>query len=137
LDVAGLEGRIVAANLLKGNHTTANYLGVPSVVFTSPPVAAVGLQEEAARQKGLKFKVNRGDSSGWYSSRRVNVKYSGFKVLVEEGSGSILGAHLLGLHAEEVINLFALAIRFGLKADDLKKMPYAYPTSSYDVSYMV
>ena len=135
--VAGLEGRIVAANLLKGNHTTANYLGVPSVVFTSPPVAAVGLQEEAARQKGLKFKVNRGDSSGWYSSRRVNVKNSGFKVLVEEGSGSILGAHLFGLHAEEVINLFALAIRFGLKADDLKKMPYAYPTSSSDVSYMV
>ena len=135
--VAGLEGRIVAANLLKGNHTTANYLGVPSVVFTIPPVAAVGLQEEAALQKGLKFKVNRGDSSGWYSSRRVNVKYSGFKVLVEEGSGSILGAHLFGLHAEEVINLFAIAIRFGLKADDLKKMIYAYPTSSSDVSYMV
>ncbi len=135
--VAGLEGRIVAANLLKGNHTTANYLGVASVVFTIPPVATVGLQEEAARQKGLKFKVNRGDSSGWYSSRRVNVKYSGFKVLVEEGSGSILGPHLFGLHAEEVINLFALAIRFGLKADDLKKMPYAYPTSSSDVSYMV
>ena len=135
--VAGLEGRIVAANLLKGNHTTANYLGVASVVFTIPPVAAVGLHEEAARQKGLKFKVNRGDSSGWYSTPRVNVKYSGFKVLVEEGSGSILGAHLFGLHAEEVINLFALAIRCGLKADDLKKMPYAYPTSSSDVSYMV
>lgn len=135
--VAGLEGRIVAANLLKGNHTKANYLGVPSVVFTIPPVATVGLQEEAARQKGLKFKVNRGDSSGWYSSRRVNVKYSGFKVLVEEGSGSILGAHLFGLHAEEVINLFALAIRSGLHASDLKEILYAYPTSSSDVAYMV
>lgn len=135
--VAGLEGRIVAANLLKGNHTTANYLGVPSVVFTIPPLAALGLQEEAARQQGLKFKVNRGDTSGWYSSRRVNVKYSGFKVLVEEGSGKILGAHLLGLHAEEVINLFALAIRSGLQASDLKEMLYAYPTSSSDVAYMV
>ncbi len=49
----------------------------------------------------------------------------------------LLGAHLFGLHAEEVISLFALAICFGLKADDLKKMPYAYPTSSSDVSYMV
>lgn len=135
--VAGLEGRIVAANLLKGNHTTANYLGVASVVFTIPPVATVGLQEEAARQQGLKFKVNSGDSSGWYSSRRVNVKHSGFKVLVEEGSGSILGAHLFGLHAEEVINLFALAIRSGLHASDLKEMLYAYPTSSSDVGYMV
>jgi glutathione reductase (NADPH) len=135
--VAGLEGRIVAANLLKGNHTTANYLGVASVVFTIPPMATVGLQEEAARQQGLKFKVNSGDSSGWYSSRRVNVKHSGFKVLVEEGSGSILGAHLIGLHAEEVINLFALAIRSGLHASDLKEMLYAYPTSSSDVAYMV
>ncbi len=135
--VAGLEGRVVAANLLKGNHTIANYLGVASVVFTIPPLATVGLQEEAARQKGLKFKVNRGDTSGWYSSRRVNVKYSGFKVLVEEGSGSILGAHLFGLHAEEVINLFALAIRSGLHASDLKQMLYAYPTSSSDVAYMV
>lgn len=135
--VAGLEGRTVAANLLRGNHTTANYLGVPSVVFTNPPVAGVGLQEEAAREKGLKFKVNRGDSSGWYSSRRVNVKYSGFKVLVEEGTGIILGAHLFGLHAEEVINLFALAIRSGLHASDLKEMLYAYPTSSSDVAYMV
>ena len=135
--VAGLEGRTVAANLLRGNHTTLNYVGVPSVVFTIPPVAGVGLQEEAAREKGLKFKVNSGDSSGWYSSRRVNVKYSGFKVLVEEGSGSILGAHLFGLHAEEVINLFALAIRSGLHASDLKEMLYAYPTSSSDVAYMV
>ena len=135
--VAGLEGRTVAANLLRGNNTTANYLGIPSVVFTNPPVAGVGLQEEAAREKGLKFKVNQGDSSGWYSSRRVNVKYSGFKVLVEESSGSILGAHLFGLHAEEIINLFALAIRSGLHASDLKEMLYAYPTSSSDVAYMV
>jgi glutathione reductase (NADPH) len=122
---------------LKGNHTTANYLGVPSVVFTIPPIAAVGLQEEAARQKELKFKVNRGDSSGWYSSRRVNVKHSGFKVLVEVSSGNILGAHLFGHHAEEVINLFALAIRSELHASDLKQMLYAYPTSSSDVAYMV
>ena len=135
--VAGLEGRVVAANLLQGNHAKPNYLGVSTVVFTIPPLASVGLQEEAARQKGLKFKVNRGDTSGWYSSRRVNVGHSGFKVLVEESSGRILGADLLGLHAEEVINLFGLAIRSGLRASDLKEMLYAYPTSSSDVSYMV
>ncbi len=135
--VAGLEGRVVAANLLQGNHVKPNYLGVSTVVFTIPPLASVGLQEETARQKGLKFKVNLGDTSDWYSSRRVNVSNSGFKVLVEESSGRILGADLLGLHAEEVINLFALAIRSGLRASDLKDMLYAYPTSSSDVTYMV
>ncbi len=65
------------------------------------------------------------------------MQYSGFKVLVEEGTDHILGAHLLGLHAEEVINLFAIAIRTGLRATDLKKVPYAYPSSSSDISYML
>jgi len=58
-------------------------------------------------------------------------------VLVEEDSNRILGAHLFGEHAEEVINLFGLAIRHGLKTDDLKTMIYAYPTSASDVRYMV
>ena len=85
----------------------------------------------------MKFKVNHGDTSGWYSSRRVGVKYSGYKVLIEEDSNRILGAHLLGLHAEEVVNLFAMAIQFGLRADDLKKIRYTYPSHSDDISYMV
>ena len=135
--VATMEGHIVASNLLKGNHRTPNQMGVPTVVFTLPPLSSVGLQEEAARQQGLKFTVKYEDTSGWYSSRRVGLKYSGFKTLVEEGGGRILGAHLLGAHAEEVINIFALAIRSGLNADDLKTMIYAYPTSASDISYMV
>src|SRR5882724_10807291 len=135
--VASMEGHIAASNMLKGNHRKPNYSGVPTVVFTVPPLASAGLQEDEARKQGLKFKVKHEDTSGWYSSRRVNLKHSGFKVLVEEDSNRILGAHLLGEHAEEVINLFALAIRFGLKADDLKAMIYAYPTSASDVSYMV
>ncbi len=135
--VASAEGHVVASNMLKGNHRKPNYSGVPTVVFTVPPLASAGLREDVARQQGLKFKVKHEDTSGWYSSRRVNLKYSGFKVLVEEDSHRILGAHLLGEHAEEVINLFALAIRSGLKADDLKTMIYAYPTSASDVSYMV
>ncbi|MCI0409852.1 MAG: FAD-dependent oxidoreductase [Acidobacteria bacterium] len=135
--VASLEGDVVASNLLEGNHRTPNYSGVPTVVFTVPPLASVGLQEAAARERGLKFSVKQGDTGGWYSSRRIAMKYSGFKVLIEEGTERILGAHLLGLHAEEMINLFALAIRTGLRAADLKMMPWAYPSSSSDISYMV
>jgi len=135
--VASMEGHVVASNMLKGNHRKPDYTGVPTVVFTVPPLASVGLQEDEARRRGLKFQVNHEETAHWYSSRRVGMKHSGFKVLVEEGSDRILGAHLLGPHAEEVVNLFALAIRSGLKADDLKMMIYAYPTSTSDVSYMV
>ena len=135
--VASMQGAIVASNLLKGNHGTPDYRGIPSVVFTVPPLAAVGLQETAARDKGLRFTTRYEDTSGWYSSRRVGLRHSGFKILVEVGTERILGAHLLGVHAEEVINLFALAIRTGLKASDLKHMLYSYPTSSSDVAYML
>ncbi len=135
--VAGLEGRTAAANLLKGNHLTPDYHGTPSVVFSLPPLATVGLTEAAARQAGLRFGVKQGDTSGWYSSRRLNETHSGFKVLVEEGTEQILGAHLLGHHADEVINLFAVAMRAGLTATTLKETLYAYPTSASDLRYML
>jgi glutathione reductase (NADPH) len=107
------------------------------VVFTVPPLISVGLQEAAARERSLRVKVNRGDTSGWYSSRRVGMKYSGYKVLVEEGSNRIVGAHLLGPHEEEIINLFAMAMRFELTADQVKNMRYTYPSHSDDISDMV
>lgn len=135
--VAGMEGGLVASNLLKGNHSKPDFSGVPTVVFTIPSLASVGLKEAEARGKGLDFKVKYEDTSEWYSSRRVNLQPSAYKVLIEEGSGKILGAHLLGYHAEEVINIFGLAIRNGLTSTDLKHNLYAYPTSGSDVIYMV
>jgi glutathione reductase (NADPH) len=107
------------------------------VVFTIPPLAAVGLSESEARKQALKFKVKREMTSNWYSSRRVAEKYSAFKVLVEEGTDRIVGAHLLGSEAEEVINLFGIAMRSGMRATDLKHMLFAYPTRGSDVPYML
>jgi glutathione reductase (NADPH) len=135
--VSTYEGQIVADNLLNGNHRKPNYEGIPSVVFSVPPLASVGLQESAARDRGLAFRVNQEDTSSWYSSRRVAERYSGFKVLVDEPSGRILGAHLLGPDAGETINIFALAIRRGLTAADLKDVIFAYPTLGSDVKYMI
>ena len=135
--VAGMQGGIVASNLLEGNTHTPNYVGIPSVLFTTPPLAMVGLSEAAAHQQGLQFTTKHADTSGWYSSRRVALPHTGFKVLIEKDTHRVLGAHLLGGHAEEVINIFALAIRAGLGAADLKDMVFAYPTATSDVSYMV
>jgi glutathione reductase (NADPH) len=135
--VAGMQGGIVSSNLLEGNRHTPNYSGIPSVVFTTPPLARVGMTEEEAHAHGLHFRTRHEDTSSWYSSRRVALPHTSYKTLVEEGTERILGAHLLGLHAEEVINLFALAIRIGLRATDLKNMVYAYPTSASDVNSML
>jgi glutathione reductase (NADPH) len=135
--VASYEGLIVAANLLKGNHLRPNYLGIPSVVFTIPQLAAVGLSESEAREKNLKFTVKEETTSTWYSSRRVAETHSGYKVLVEEDTDRILGAHILGSEAGEVINLFALAIRSGMRSTDLKHMLFAYPTSGSNITRML
>jgi glutathione reductase (NADPH) len=135
--VAGYEGRIVAANLLNGNHVTASYSAVPTVAFTLPPLASVGLSERAAKERGLRFRTHREVTNDWYSSRRVAEDASGFKILIEEGSDQILGAHLLGPHAEETINLFALAMKSGTTASNLRETIFAYPTLASDVQYMI
>lgn len=135
--VAGYQSGIVASNLLNGNSRTADYRGIPSVAFTIPPLAGVGLTEAEARRQQLDVRVKSEQTSGWYANRRINEPAAMFKTIVDNGSDQMLGAHVLGPHAEEVINLFALAIRQNLTANDLKHQLYAYPTSGSDVPYMV
>lgn len=135
--VAGYEGQIVASNLLNGNRRKIDHISVPSVVFTIPPLAAVGLSERAAKEKGLQFTIKQQDTSGWYSSRRIAEDCSGFKVLIEEGRDRLLGAHLIGPHSEELINVFALAIQAEIPASKLKQVILGYPTLGSDVKYMV
>jgi len=135
--VAVLQGAVVGTNLRHGNTRTPDYQGVPTVVFTTPPLARVGLTEAAASAQGLKFTTHHADTTGWFSSRRLKLTHTGYKTLTEEGTGRLLGAHLLGSHAEEIINIFALAIRHQLPASDLSHMIYAYPTSASDISSML
>ena len=136
--VASYEGVLVANNLINGNTLKSNYTGLPSVVFTIPPLTSVGMQEKEAKQKGLQFRTKYEKTDSWASSKRVGETCSGFKVLIEKDTDRILGAHILGPHAEEVINIFSLAIRLGLTAKDLKDpILYSYPTNSSDVVYML
>src|SRR3546814_16322107 len=93
--------------------------------------------EKEARESGLRLQVKCKRTSDWYPARRVAEPVYGYKTLVEEGSGRILGAHLVGPHADEVINLFALALRPGLTADALKRPMFAYPTGPSDNRYLV
>lgn len=135
--VSSHDAKIVAGNLLDGNRYTPDYRGVPSVAFTIPPIAAVGLSEAQARSLGLKFRLKSQSVPGWYTARRLNESVYGFKTLVEEGTGRILGAHLVGPHADEVINIFALAIRNELTSEDLKTTMFAYPSGASDINEML
>jgi glutathione reductase (NADPH) len=135
--VSSHDGKIVAGNLLDGNRHKPDYRGVPSIAFTIPPIAAVGLGEAEARARGLKFRINSEKVSDWFTAWRLNETVYGFKTLVDPDTGRILGAHLVGPHVDEVINLFGSAIRYELTADDLKSMMFAYPTGASDIGYML
>lgn len=135
--VAGHDAHVVAANLLEGNRHRPDYRGVPSVAFTVPPIAAVGLSEAQARSPGLRFRARSQTASDWFTAIQAAEPVYGFKVLVEEETDRVLGAHLVGPHADEEINLFALAIRQGLSAHALRSAIFAYPTGASDISYML
>lgn len=135
--VSSHDAKVVAANLLEGNHAMPNYSGVPSVAFTIPPLASVGLTEAQAASKGLGFKVNSQRASDWYTARQSAEPIYGYKVVVDEQGVHVLGAHLVGPHADEVINVFTLAIRHGLTIDQLKTTMFAYPTGASDIGYML
>ncbi len=136
--VSAFEGRVAGKNLLAGeDERTVDYPPIPSVVFTLPMVATVGLSEAVAREQGLKFDTHFEKTGDWYSSLRVGAKHTGFKVLVEQGSGQILGAHLIGPGSEEQINLFAMAMGAGQTANQIKAMIFAYPSYASDIGSMV
>ncbi len=135
--VAALQAHAVVEHLLTDKSARLDYTGIPSAVFTLPPLARVGLLEAQARAQGLRFKVKHESVPGWFTARRVNEACYGYKVLVEEGSARILGAHLVGPDAAEVINLFGLVMRSGLTADAIRHAIFAYPTAASDIESML
>lgn len=135
--VAIMEGSIAADNILNGNSLKPIYDGIPTAVFSSPPLAMVGLTEDESVKRGIQVEVKKGEMTFWYNSRRRMVPGSFFKILLEKDTGKILGAHILGESSEEVINIFALAIRLNLDVETLLSVQYTYPSDTNDIRYMI
>lgn len=130
--VATLQAEVAAANIFDENGAEADYTGIPSAVFTIPVLASVGSSEE----KGNKYKVVFYDRSKWNTTKRAGLEFAASKVIVDEAKDCIIGAHILGPNAEEMINIFAMAMQLRLKASNVKKMIFAYPTTCSDIRYM-
>ena len=136
--VSAYEAGIVSANLLNGkNPVKIDYPLQPSVVFTLPNIASVGFSEKEAKEKGYNFTAEHKLVPEWFSSKRINAKVYAYKTLVDNKTGQILGAHLVGPEAGEVINLFTLAMNSKTDVKQLKKMLFAYPTWGNEIKGMV
>lgn len=135
--VAVFEGKVAASNMLKGNKIIPDYRGIASTVFTIPELATVGLLESEAEAKGLDYRVKFTDTGKWYSNMRVGEKSAASKIIIDNASDKILGAHLLGPEYGELINFFSLAIKLSLKTRDLKNMVSAYPSVGSDLGSLL
>jgi glutathione reductase (NADPH) len=135
--IATYEGQIVGHNIAQGASRKPDYASIPSCIFTVPALATVGMSEAQARDKGLKTRAQATDMSGWLSAKTYAETAAWAKIVVDESSDHILGAQILGHAAEELIHLFALAIRFGITAGQLKETVYAFPTFSADVKFLM
>lgn len=135
--VAKYEGRLVGDNIVNGDSKTPEYSYMPSAIYTVPAVATVGLTEAEADKAGKDYEAKTNDLSGWMSGRTYAETVAWSKVPVGNGAGKTLGAYLAGHGAEEVIHIFAFAMRYRVPASDLSSTVYAYPTFMSGVKNLV
>ncbi len=131
------QARVARANILEPGSATFEPPAIPSVVFSSPPLAIVGRTEDEARAAGLDIEVKVSDMAGWTSSLRTGTRVAAAKTIVERSTGRIIGVHLLGHGAEEVVNVFAAAMIGGVTADEMRSAIWAYPTDGSNIVYLL
>ncbi len=132
---ASREG-LIAAEVIAAGQTGLPREPIPSVVFSDPEIGMVGLDETQARFKGVRYKVIKFPFSALSRDyTRLTRTPEGFaKLLIEEGTGRILGAVIVGNGASEVIHTLAIAIASNLTAGDLEKAIMSHPTYSELIS---
>jgi dihydrolipoamide dehydrogenase len=127
--VASREG-IVAAENAVGRNCFMRYDVVPSTIFTSPEIASVGLREREALERGYEIKVGRFQFRALGKAHAVGEISGVVKIIADRHSDKILGTHIIGPHASELIHEAALAIEGGLTTRDIADIIHAHPTLS-------
>jgi glutathione reductase (NADPH) len=101
-----------------------------------PALASVGHTQAAAEEQGIELRVEVNDMRNWVSGRTYAETAAWAKVLVEKHTDRIVGAHILGHAGEELIHIFALAMKHGITAGEIKDLIYGFPTFSADIKAM-
>jgi glutathione reductase (NADPH) len=135
--IATYQGRIVGRNIVDGPTHMPDYASIPACVFTVPALASVGLTQAAAEEKGLDLRIEINDMRQWLSGRTYAETGAWAKVLVDRQSDRIIGAHLVGHTSEELIHIFALAMKHGIAAGEVRDMVYGFPTFSADIKSLL
>jgi len=124
------EEGIAIAELIAGQSGHVNYSIIPGVVYTSPEVASIGKTEEQLKDLNQKYKVGKFPFMANSRAKAINETDGFVKILAEEKTDKILGVHIIGSHAGEMIAQIAIAMEFGASSEDIARTCHAHPTFS-------
>ncbi len=123
------EGIAVAENIV-GQSGHVNYDTIPGVIYTSPEVASIGKTEEQLKEKNIKYKIGKFSFMANSRAKAIDDAEGFVKILADEKTDKVLGAHLIGPHAGELIAEIGIAMEFGASSEDIARTCHAHPTFS-------
>ncbi len=124
------EEGIAVAELIAGQSGHVNYDIIPGVIYTSPEVAYVGKNEEELKEKKINFKVGKFPFMANSRAKAINEPEGFVKILAESTTDRVLGVHIIGPHAGEMIAEMSVAMEFGASSEDIARTCHAHPTFS-------
>ena len=123
------EGIAVAENIA-GQSGHVNYDTIPNVVYTTPEVASIGKTEEQLKQLNKKYKIGKFSFMANSRAKAIDEADGFVKILADEITDKVLGAHIIGSHAGELIAEIGIAMEFGASSEDIARTCHAHPTFS-------
>ena len=124
------EEGVACVEIIKGQKTHINYDAIPAIVYTNPEIASVGKTEEQLKELKKKYKIGKFPFLANSRAKAIDVPEGFVKILADDKTDKILGAHMIGPHAGEMIAEIAIAMEFGASAEDIARTCHAHPTFS-------
>jgi len=124
------EEGIAVAEIIAGQSGHVNYNMIPMVVYTSPEVASVGKTEQQLIEENIKYKIGKFPFMANPRAKVINETEGFVKILAEEKTDKVLGVHIVGAHAGDMIAEMVLAMEFGASSEDIARTCHAHPTYS-------
>ncbi len=124
------EEGIAVAELISGQSGHVNYDIIPGVIYTKPEVASIGKTEEQLKEKNQKYKIGKFPFMANSRAKAIDEPEGFVKILADATTDKVLGVHLIGPHAGELIAEMAIAMEFGASSEDIARTCHAHPTFS-------
>jgi len=124
------EEGIAVAEMIAGQSGHVNYDIIPGVIYTSPEVASIGKTEEQLKELNKKYKVGKFPFMANSRAKAINEPEGFVKILADQKTDKVLGVHMIGPHAGEMIAEMAVAMEFGASSEDIARTCHAHPTFS-------